>query len=69
MPEPPALPEKAEYELLEWKEKYDEVCKEIENAEDEVKEMTIQVYKPACNFNFLISNNFLFRCIKEQFAS
>lgn len=43
MPEPPALPEKAEYELLEWKEKYDEVCKEIENAEDEVKEMTIQV--------------------------
>ena len=59
MPEPPALPEKAEYELLEWKEKYDEVCKEIENAEDEVKEMTIQVYEPAYNFNaFLISNHF-----------
>ena len=43
MPQPPALPDKAEYELLEWKEKYDEVCREIEKAEEEVKEMTVQV--------------------------
>lgn len=43
MPQPPALPEKEEYELLEWKEKYDEICREIEKAEDEVKDMTRQV--------------------------
>lgn len=43
LPQPPALPDKPDYEVLEWKEKYDEVCKEIENAEEEVKEMTRQV--------------------------
>ncbi|XP_065065519.1 golgin subfamily B member 1-like isoform X1 [Rhopilema esculentum] len=45
LPAPPALPDKTEYEVLEWKEKYDEICREIERAEDEVKDMNAQVAK------------------------
>ena len=54
LPQPPALPDKQDYEIMEWKGKYDEICREIEKAEDEVKVMAAQVSTISRSLTFMV---------------